>query len=426
MSVAKLVIDGKNREVFHDSTLKNPFAAFHYIVDGKKKKIILADLSTEKTNMLLKATLKNVKLPPGYKVNPTTGFFIKVGGATNLKLNPKTFTDPISMNIVKKTDGIELNKTFYAKKGLRTWINSGKNTIPHTRRQFTDKEINSIFTNKNGQKILRVMNYRKNDDNESIGFFNYDSNHNNFNQTNNNSNNENTFSEDNSTTWFKSDYARDPHVLSDVADTVANANDIKEIIGNIINYMKHHDLTGINGILFQIANLPGAWVNISALWDGHILTMEVTADNGGEREKFFVKTRDSPRWAEKIQKDVFTRLSTKLTNLTTLGRLPVEEKTKKTFATIDNFVSFVQNLLTYMKEKNISGLKDVDVKITRGSKTLKVSARRFGQVSSQNIRQPTDQFIRLSISSDNNDYETVLKETQASKMVVGTEIKERF
>lgn len=73
---------------------------------------------------------------------------------------PKTFKDPISLTVVKKLDGIQLNKQWYAKKGLQNWINTGKNTIPHSRRTLTPIEIDKIFTNRNGIKIPRKTNIR--------------------------------------------------------------------------------------------------------------------------------------------------------------------------------------------------------------------------------------------------------------------------
>ena len=173
----KHTIAGKNYTIYHDPSLKNPLSGFFVKVDDKKKKVKLTDLTAEKADRL-KAVLKNsAKPPPGKKVNPLTGRFIKIGGSVNLKLNPKTFQDPISMNTVKKTDGIELNKTWYAKSGLRQWINSGKDTIPHTRRAFTNAEMEIIFTGKNGQKIPRKTNNN-----------NYNNNSNNSNNSNNNNN----------------------------------------------------------------------------------------------------------------------------------------------------------------------------------------------------------------------------------------------
>ena len=163
----KHTVGGKNYSIFHDPSLKNPLAGFFVEIGDKKKKIKLTDLNVEKADKL-KSVLKNAaKPPPGKKVNPLTGRFIKIGGSVNLKLTPKTFQDPISLATVKKTDGIELNKTWYDKKGLREWINSGKETIPHSRRAFTEPEITRIFTAKNGQRILRKKNVLRQDNNGS-------------------------------------------------------------------------------------------------------------------------------------------------------------------------------------------------------------------------------------------------------------------
>jgi hypothetical protein len=146
----KHTVDGANYAIYHDDDLKNPLAGFFIEIEGKKKKLKLADLNSEKANKL-KSLLKNAaKPPPGKKLNPLTGRFVKIGGATNTKINPKTFQDPISLTTMKKTDGVELNKVWYGKSGLREWVDSGKNTIPHSRRKLTDAEIKNVFTGKNG------------------------------------------------------------------------------------------------------------------------------------------------------------------------------------------------------------------------------------------------------------------------------------
>jgi len=151
----KHTVGGANYAIYHDDALKNPLAGFFIEIEGKKKKLKLADLNPEKANKL-KSLLKNAaKPPPGKKLNPLTGRFVKIGGATNTKINPKTFQDPISLTTMKKTDGVELNKVWYGKNGLREWVDSGKNTIPHSRRKLTDAEIQNVFTGKNGQQIAK-------------------------------------------------------------------------------------------------------------------------------------------------------------------------------------------------------------------------------------------------------------------------------
>jgi hypothetical protein len=151
----KHTVGGTNYAIYHEDTLKNPLAGFFIEIEGKKKKLKLADLNPEKANQL-KSLLKNAaKPPPGKKLNPLTGRFVKIGGATNAKINPKTFQDPISLATMKKTDGVELNKVWYGKSGLREWVDSGKNTIPHSRRKLTDAEIKNVFTGKNGQQIAK-------------------------------------------------------------------------------------------------------------------------------------------------------------------------------------------------------------------------------------------------------------------------------
>jgi hypothetical protein len=144
-------LNGTNYVIYHDDTLKNPLAGFFIEIGGKKKKIKLVDLRTEKANKL-KSLLKNAaEPPPGKKLNPLTGRFVKI----DAKGTPRTFQDPISLETMKKSDGVELNKVWYGKQGLRDWLNSGKNTIPHSRRKLTDAEIKNVYTAKDGQQIAR-------------------------------------------------------------------------------------------------------------------------------------------------------------------------------------------------------------------------------------------------------------------------------
>lgn len=146
-------LDGKNYVIYHDDTLKNPLAGFFIEIGGKKKKIKLVDLKTEKANKL-KSLLKNAAVPPpGKKLNPLTGRFVKNTAQTT----PRTFQDPISLETMKKSDGVELNKVWYGKKGLRDWLNSGKNTIPHSRRALTDAELKKVYTEKDGKQVARKI-----------------------------------------------------------------------------------------------------------------------------------------------------------------------------------------------------------------------------------------------------------------------------
>ena len=102
-------VDGANYVIYHDDTLKNPLAGFFIEIGGKKKKIKLVDLRTEKANKL-KSLLKNAaEPPPGKKLNPLTGRFVKI----NAKRTPRTFQDTISLETMKKSDCIEFNKVLY-------------------------------------------------------------------------------------------------------------------------------------------------------------------------------------------------------------------------------------------------------------------------------------------------------------------------
>jgi len=178
----------KNQEVFHTLELKNPLSGFFTkSINGKKQKLVLADLNTNISSKLM-ATLKknNITPPPGKILNPKTGRFVK-----EVEKDDKTFVDPISLNKTKKVDGIELNKQWYAKDGLRTWLNGGKNTIPHSRRKITDTEINQIFTNKNGTKVERKINNSNNNNNiipNTLNNWRSNDNDNSNNNSNNNSN----------------------------------------------------------------------------------------------------------------------------------------------------------------------------------------------------------------------------------------------
>lgn len=240
----KHIVDGKNYVVYHDTTLKNPLAGFFIKIDdmsgGKKQKLKLSDMTKNKSEKLI-STLKNkAKPPPGMKLNPETGRFIKIGGPTNLKLNPKTFKDPISLATVKKTDGIKLNKTWYGRAGLRNWINSGKNTIPHSRRTFTEPEINSIFIGKNGQKIPRK-----------------NVNVNNSNNTNSNRNNNNR------NLTLEYDYADDySTVQTGGQKTFATFADFKEYINNLESEMTSEEIGGIEDLEIKITDRPGAVIKM--------------------------------------------------------------------------------------------------------------------------------------------------------------------
>ena len=245
----KHTIAGKNYTIYVDKTLKNPLSGFFVKVDDKKKKVKLTDLTAEKADKL-KAVLKNAaKPPPGKKVNPLTGRFITIGGAANLKLNPKTFKDPISLATVKKTDGIELNKTWYSKTGLRQWINSGKDTIPHTRRAFTETEINAIYTGKNGQKIPRKTN----------------SNNNNNNRYNRNNSNNNNIYENNNDRHFTTEYnyADMYEVQEGGQKTFATFADFKEYINNLYYEMRDNDVGGVNDLEIKITDRPGSVIKMS-------------------------------------------------------------------------------------------------------------------------------------------------------------------
>ena len=233
----KHTVSGTNYEIYHDDTLKNPLAGFFIEIEGKKKKLKLADLNPEKANKL-KSLLKNAaKPPPGKKLNPLTGRFVKIGGATNAKINPKTFQDPISLTTMKKTDGVELNKVWYGKSGLREWIDSGKNTIPHSRRKLTNAEIKNVFTGKNGQQVARK--------------------HNSLNRNNNNSNNNNNHNNNNNfTTDF--DYAdMDQEIEEGGQKNFSTFTEFKTYINHLYDDMESNEIGSITGKKIKIADRPG-------------------------------------------------------------------------------------------------------------------------------------------------------------------------
>jgi hypothetical protein len=231
----------KNSDVFHTSGLKNPLSGFFTkTADGKKQKIILANLSSNIADKL-KSTLKknNVTPPPGMKLNPKTGRFVK---DREVEKDEKTFVDPISLNKMKKTAGVELNKQWYSKNGLQKWINSGKNTIPHSRRKFTNAEMNVIFTDKKGKKIERVVN----------------SNSNNFNSNENYNSNDNT-------RWGIFNLANTLPVESGAVKTFATFEQFKEYIEGISEYLAQNDLGGLKDIKITIQSKPGVTIMLNVV-----------------------------------------------------------------------------------------------------------------------------------------------------------------
>jgi len=272
----KHTVGGKNYTIYIDKTLKNPLAGFFIEIGDKKKKIKLTDLNVEKADKL-RSVLKNAaKPPPGKKVNPLTGRFIKIGGAVNLKLTPKTFQDPISLETVKKTDGIELNRTWYDKKGLRYWINSGKETIPHSRRAFTEPEITRIFTSKNGQRILRKKDVLRNNG----------SNNNNSNNNNSNNNYESIEDEYRNTTDLY-------EIEKDGNKTFSTFADFKAYVEGLEDEMTTREIGQIIGENIKITDRPGYDIKMTALAR---VRLRNTRDNS-----YFLKT-----WFElyfKITKD---------------------------------------------------------------------------------------------------------------------------
>jgi len=159
-----------SKDVFYKKGLKNPLAGFFYTIDGKKKKVLIKDITNKSIkNKLINFANKHnsTKIPEGKMLNPETGRFVKIKGET------KTFQDPISLTRVKKSDGIFLNKTWYSKKSLQKWIESGKNTIPHSRRQLTLDEKKKIYTDKNGKiqiKMNKFITKTTNNNNNSLTF----------------------------------------------------------------------------------------------------------------------------------------------------------------------------------------------------------------------------------------------------------------
>ena len=239
----KHTVGGTNYAIYHEDTLKNPLAGFFIEIEGKKKKLKLADLNPEKANKL-KSLLKNAaKPPPGKKLNPLTGRFVKIGGATNAKINPKTFQDPISLATMKKTDGVELNKVWYGKSGLREWIDSGKNTIPHSRRKLTDDEIKNVFTGKNGQQIAkkRASPVRSNRNNN-----------------NSNRNNNNNF-----TTEF--DFVdMNQETEEGGQKNFSTFTEFKTYINRLYDEMESNEIGAIDDKKIKIADRPGVELELSA------------------------------------------------------------------------------------------------------------------------------------------------------------------
>ena len=53
----------------------------------------------------------------------------------------KRFQDPITLQLVPRSQGIMLNKQMYSKKSIQNMIDRGNARIPHSRRQMTNDEI---------------------------------------------------------------------------------------------------------------------------------------------------------------------------------------------------------------------------------------------------------------------------------------------
>jgi len=158
------------RTVYFTKGLKNPLSGFFFKTEtGKKNKILVKNVKNEKTKNAFQNILKkhaNTVVPPEGKVlNPLTGRFIKAP----VEKKPTTFQDPISLSNIKFEDGIQLNKQWYSKESLRTMIDTGNIRVPHSRRNITNTEINTIFTNKKGKKIARrINNSNSNNDPSSV------------------------------------------------------------------------------------------------------------------------------------------------------------------------------------------------------------------------------------------------------------------
>jgi hypothetical protein len=157
------------RTVYFTKGLKNPLSGFFFKTeDGKKNKVLVKNVTNEKTKSAFQNILKkhsNTVAPPAGKVlNPLTGRFVKAPG----EKKPTTFQDPISLGSVRYADGIELNKQWYSKESLRKMVDTGNVRVPHSRRNLTNSEINTIFTNKKGKKIARkVVNSNNNNSNNN-------------------------------------------------------------------------------------------------------------------------------------------------------------------------------------------------------------------------------------------------------------------
>ena len=158
----------QSRNVFYTTGLKNPHAGFFFKTkDGKKEKILMKNIKNEGTrtkmlNMIQKYSNGKNTIPEGKVLNPKTGRYVKQ------KEETKTFKDPITLKRTKKEDGIELNKVWYAKNSLREWLDTGKNTIPHSRRRITTEERNKIYIGKNGKKIEKN---KENHNNRNPNYF---------------------------------------------------------------------------------------------------------------------------------------------------------------------------------------------------------------------------------------------------------------
>lgn len=137
-------IDG--RTLYFTKGLKNPLSGFFFkTADGKKNKVLMKNITNEKTKSVLKNVLKKhsdvVATPVGKVLNPLTGRFVKAGA----EKKAMTFDDPISLQKTKFPNGIELNKQWYSKKSLQTMIETGNSRVPHSRRNLTMNEKKTIL-----------------------------------------------------------------------------------------------------------------------------------------------------------------------------------------------------------------------------------------------------------------------------------------
>jgi hypothetical protein len=134
------------RYVYFTTGLKNPLASFFTksIADGKKTRVLLKNITNEKVKSVLENVLKkhaNVNTASSGKVlNPKTGRFVAV-----TQSEAPTFEDPISFEKTKFTDGLLLNKQWYAKKSLQKMIETGNTRVPHSRRELTTVEKRAIM-----------------------------------------------------------------------------------------------------------------------------------------------------------------------------------------------------------------------------------------------------------------------------------------